>query len=226
VLAQIERWQARYVEALGRRLVFAADEYYLMGDRAFPDADAYEDFPQHENGIGMARTFTAEVARAMDGHHAPGTQHRTGFFAWVDGAPASGYRALRVQSAEAAHEQPAEPSNDQAVAPVGIVTGEYGARVLSPMLEDLSTVATAPVRLITIPNSFFGGNIAVTGLLTGRDVANALGTEPREHRYLIPDVVLSDGRFLDGTTIDDLPLSVEVVPTDGVSLVGALAPAR
>jgi len=226
VLAQIERWQARYMAALGRRLVFAADEYYLMGDCAFPDAEEYEGFPQHENGIGMARTFTAEVARAIGGHDAPGAQPRTGFFAWVDGAPASGYRAIRVQSPEAARAQPAERLSGQVVAPVGIVTGEYGARVLGPLLADLSAVASAPVRLITIPNAFFGGNIAVTGLLTGRDVANALGAEPSEHRYLLPDVVLSDGRFLDGTTIDDLPLSVEVVPTDGVSLVGALSLAR
>ena len=225
VLAQIALWQARYLQALGRRLVFAADEYYLMADRAFPHADEYEDFPQHENGIGMARTFTAEVARAIDGHDAPGTPTRSGFFAWVDGAPASGYRALRVRSTEAAHEQPAERSSD-AIAPVGIVTGEYGARVLGPLLEDLAAVAATQVRLITIPNSFFGGNIAVTGLLTGHDVANALGSEPREHRYLLPDVVLSDGRFLDGTSVADLPLPVEVVPTDGVSLVGALASAR
>ena len=205
--------------------MFAADEYYLMADRAFPAADEYEDFPQHENGIGMARTFTLEVARAIDGQDAPGTPARTGFFAWVDGAPASGYRALRVQSSEAAQRQSTERS-DGPIAPVGIVTGEYGARVLSPMLEDLAAVAAAPVRLITIPNSFFGGNIAVTGLLTGRDVALALGAEPHEHRYLLPDVVLSDGRFLDGMTVDDLPLPVEVVPTDGVSLVGALTPTR
>ncbi len=39
---------------------FAADEYYLLADRPFPDADAYEGFPMHEDGIGMARTFELE----------------------------------------------------------------------------------------------------------------------------------------------------------------------
>jgi hypothetical protein len=39
---------------------------------------------------------------------------------------------------------------------------------------------------------------------------------------LLPDVVLSDDRFLDGTTVADLPRAVEVVATDGASLVAAL----
>jgi hypothetical protein len=39
---------------------------------------------------------------------------------------------------------------------------------------------------------------------------------------LLPDVVLSNDRFLDGTGIDDLPRAVEVVGTDGASLVEAL----
>ena len=74
-----------------------------------------------------------------------------------------------------------------------------------------------PVR-----NAFFGGNIAVTGLLTGRDVADALASEPPGERYLLPDVVLSRDRFLDGMAVADLPRPVEVVPTDGASLVAAL----
>jgi hypothetical protein len=40
---------------LGHRLVFAADEYYLRAGRPFPPAEAYEGFPMHEDGVGMAR---------------------------------------------------------------------------------------------------------------------------------------------------------------------------
>ncbi|HEV2992865.1 MAG TPA: DUF512 domain-containing protein, partial [Acidimicrobiia bacterium] len=59
VLTQVRTWQARFLDALGRRVVYAADEYYLLAGEAFPDADAYDGFAQHENGIGMARTFLA-----------------------------------------------------------------------------------------------------------------------------------------------------------------------
>ena len=54
-------------------------------------------------------------------------------------------------------------------------------------------------------NDFFGGNIAVAGLLAGADLARALAGEPEGHRYLLPDVCLSGGRFLDGLSPDDLP---------------------
>ena len=214
VLDTVERWQARYLDALGRRLVFAADEYYLMADRPFPAADAYEDFLQHENGIGMARTFEREVAAALHGDDdRVGTAPRAGFFASVEGAPAVGYRAPRTQlTVIDAHRR----------APVAIVTGEYGARVLAQLLPTLEAAADAPVRLLPVANRFFGGNIAVTGLLTAADVSDALVREPDDHRYLLPDVVLSDDRFLDGGRVTDLPRAVEIVGTTGADLVRAL----
>ncbi|HTT86139.1 MAG TPA: hypothetical protein VMF60_02125, partial [Acidimicrobiales bacterium] len=46
----------------------------------------------------------------------------------------------------------------------------------------------------------------------------ALEGQPADERYLLPDVCLSEGRFLDGTRVDELPLPVEVVPSDGWSL--------
>ncbi len=78
------------------------------------------------------------------------------------------------------------------------------------------------MRTVTVENRFFGGNVAVAGLMVGEDLARALAAEPEGHRYLLPDVCLSGGRFLDGTTPADLPRPVEVVATDGVALRRAL----
>ena len=97
------------------------------------------------------------------------------------------------------------------------------ASVLAPLVPELSAHAGVPVRVVPVANRFFGGNIAVTGLLTGTDVAAALDAQPATDRYLLPDVVLSRDQFLDGQTVADLPVPVEVVPTDGASLVAALA---
>src|SRR5205085_2453423 len=93
VVDVVERWQACFDAALGRRLVYASDEYYLLAGRPFPVLDAYDGCPQHENGIGMARTFESEVRAALAGVEVEPTGVRSGFFAWVDGAPADGYRA-------------------------------------------------------------------------------------------------------------------------------------
>ena len=78
------------------------------------------------------------------------------------------------------------------------------------------------VRVIPVENQFFGGNTGVAGLLNGPDLARVLADEPPGHRYLLPDVCLSQGRFLDGTTPEDLPRPVEVVATDGIALRAAL----
>ncbi len=211
----IEAWQERFRSAQGRRVVFASDELYLLAGRRFPDLDSYEGLPQHENGIGMARALEHDVRARLAGEDVEGHAPEEGFFAWVDRARPDGYRAP-------GGEQPVRigPGRD---APVGIITGEYGARVLAPLLDDLSHHAGVPVRTVPVSNRFFGGNIAVTGLLSAADVAATLAAEPAGDRYLLPDVVLSRNRFLDEGEVLDLPHPVEVVRTDGASLVDALA---
>jgi hypothetical protein len=73
-----------------------------------------------------------------------------------------------------------------------------------------------------VENHFFGGNIGVAGLMVGEDVARTLSDQPGGHRYLLPDVCLSNGVFLDGVSPGDLPRTVEIVPTDGIALRAAL----
>jgi putative radical SAM enzyme (TIGR03279 family) len=216
VLTIVECWQARFVASLGRRLAYASDEYYLLAEQPFPVLSDYDDFPQHENGVGMARRFEADVHAAVRGNAVAPGPARTGFFAWVDGAPAAGYRAPRRGDASD------DRAPEQRGRPVVVLTGEYGARVLEPLTGALSAVARTPVHVLPVPNHFFGGNIAVTGLLTGADVDALLATRPAGERYLLPDVVLSNGRFLDGTTPDTLCRRVDVIATDGAALVGAL----
>jgi len=213
VIDTIETWQERFSRALGRRLVYAADEYYLLADRPFPAFDEYDDVAQHENGIGMAVTFCREVDSALAGTTLDGLRARSGFFASIDGAPAVGYRATRGAPVTL------QVRGDHSI---GILTGEYGRRVLDPLVDRLSAAAGAPVRTISVANEFFGGNIAVTGLLTGPDIARVLVDQPPGDRYLLPDVALSEGRFLDDTTPADLPRPVEVVPTNGAALVAAV----
>jgi putative radical SAM enzyme (TIGR03279 family) len=222
VVDAAHEWQGIYLDVLGRRLVHAADEYYLLADRPFPSAERYEGFPMHEDGVGMARTFEQEFLGEVD----EPTGVQSGFFSWVDGAPATGYRAPRNPAGDTAlvcakslHRRDSRHTGEPD-RPVAILTGEYGARVLGPLLDRLGRV---DVRLLPVANEFFGGNTAVTGLMVGVDIARVLAAEPAGHRYLLPDVCLSEGRFLDGTTPADLPHAVEIVATDGIALREALA---
>lgn len=214
VIATVAGWQETFRELLGHRLVFAADEYYLLAGEPFPAPETYEGFAMHEDGIGMARNFELEYRGLTEEERVPAS----GFFNWVDGAPAAGYRAPRIDQESSAQQVVLRPSRR---APVAIITGEYGAKVLGPVIADRS--GSAPdVRLVVVDNQFFGGNIAVTGLLVGADIARVLADEPEGHRYLLPDVCLSGGTFLDGTTVEELPRPVEVVTTSGSALRAAL----
>ena len=133
------------------------------------------------------------------------------------GILSAGYRAERM---------PANPAGDTGLRPVklrsraaspvrgrtAILTGEYAAPVLSEL------VAGSDVLVIPVRNDFFGGNTAVAGLMVGEDIARVMRDHPDIDDFLLPDVCLSEGRFLDGTTPADLPGNVTVVPTDGVAL--------
>jgi putative radical SAM enzyme (TIGR03279 family) len=222
VVDAVDDWQEVFRSVVGHRLAFAADEYYLLAGRPFPPAEHYGDFPMVEDGIGMARAFELELL----GDRHPITaadDDRGGFFRSADVSAGCGVDLSRSVGADYEPYR-GERAGTGAVrlhvsarrdAPVGILTAPYGARVLGPLLERLGR---PDVRLVVVDNEFFGGNVAVTGLMVGADLARVLAGEPEGHRYLLPDVCLTQGRFLDGTRPDALPRPVEVVPTDGRAL--------
>jgi len=226
VVELVEQWQAIFEECIGHRMVFAADEYYLMADRPFPAAETYGGFDMHEDGIGMARTLELEF---YDDSITEPTGPRAGFFAWVDGAPADGYRSPRqgspaevVSAGDGGGVTTPVTLGPRKAAPIGVLTGTLGAPVIAPLIEASGRL---DARVIPVPNEYFGGNIGVTGLMVGEDVARVLEGEPEGHRYLLPDVCLSRGVFLDGMSVSDLPRPVEVISTDGAALRLALEPA-
>ncbi len=264
VVDAVHDWQDVYDTVLGRRLVFAADEYYLLAERPFPPAAHYGDFAMHEDGIGMARAFEAELLGTGRGPRRDDDPDRGGFFRNADvETPVGGARTgsahpaglpPRTNRAPGAHERGTtagcgvvgiagadvsgssdadyEPyravraTADQLVqigasrhAPVAILTAPYGAQVLGPLVAALGR---SDVRIVTVDNRYFGGNVGVSGLMVGADLARTLTDQPEGHRYLLPDVCLTQGRFLDGTAPTDLPRPVEIVPTDGRALRAAL----
>ena len=114
---------------------------------------------------------------------------RAGFFAWADADPETGYEPYRG-AANRAGTVTLRPRRTRA--------GRRAHRdATAPPCSNRSWAigrAWSPVE-----NRFFGGNVGVAGLLVGEDLARVLAAEPAGHRYLLPDVCLSQGRFLDGT---------------------------
>ena len=217
-LDTIHFWQEEAMRRIGRRLFFASDELYLVANRPVPTRDAYEDFPQHENGIGMIRTFADELAALGSGAEAP-TPIMTGEWRTIPSAPGEGYRAPRHTGSDPEAE----------AGPVGVLTGTYGAVALKPLLPDLERLSGRSLRLVPVENRFFGGNTAVAGLMVGADVEKAIKSSSTPvSRYLLPDVALSGDVFLDDMSLTDLrtasPVPIIVTPaTAGGLIQGAAA---
>lgn len=190
-------------DLFGRRTVHASDEFYLVAGRRPPAGEYYESLDQAENGVGMVAGFVRGFAE-----RAASATLGSGFFQSVDGAPAWGYRA----------ERGAAPTTT-ATGPVTVLTGQYAAPLLRELFDDHGY---GDVEVVAVANTFFGGNIKVAGLLTGTDLARALEGVDASSTCLVPDVCLSEGRFLDGTTLDDLPRPVMPVRTTGRDLRDAL----
>jgi len=76
------------------------------------------------------------------------------------------------------------------------------------------------VDVVPVVNRFFGHEVTVTGLLTGRDIISTLHDNADRHDYLlIPEVVLREGDslMLDNVSIHDIEeaLGLKVLVTDG-----------
>ena len=62
---QIEAWQNKLLKQYGSRIVYIADELYILANKNFPSYEDYEDFPQIENGVGLVTTLSYEVDEAI-----------------------------------------------------------------------------------------------------------------------------------------------------------------
>ena len=63
LIIKIEELQEFFKVKHDDYLVFPADEFYRQADHPFPPADAYGDFPQWENGVGMVPFFYQQWER-------------------------------------------------------------------------------------------------------------------------------------------------------------------
>jgi putative radical SAM enzyme (TIGR03279 family) len=83
-----------------------------------------------------------------------------------------------------------------------LVTGMMAATTIAGALNALK--AAGRVRLLAVPNRFFGGNVSVTGLLTGADLIDAMRADRERFgaptAYVVPDVIFNT----DGITLDDM----------------------
>ena len=178
VIKQIEAWQERFLEELGTRFVYAADEFYIKSGVPLPAYEAYEDFAQIENGVGLMTAFRHDFDVALK-------------------------NTKRI--------------NIGADKKITIVTGMAAHGFMQDLcrkIEGHAVSGSLKINVAAIRNDFFGENVTVAGLLTGKDIIKQLKERNLGQMLLLPATCLRSGEevLLDDVTIFDIQkeLGVEV----------------
>lgn len=99
---------------------------------------------------------------------------------------------------------------------VMIATGEITGDFISGLGAEVECVSGIKVNVYPIKNNFFGGEVNVSGLVTGGDIIEQLKGKPKSDLLLIPQTMLRDDDeiFLDDTTVAQVEkaLGMPIVP--------------
>lgn len=89
--------------------------------------------------------------------------------------------------------------------PIYVICGVSAEPMFRTVARELEQVGIN-LRVIPVTNHYFGGQVTVTGLLTGHDIALALGKQFEGERVLLPKTMLrEDGNvLLDNMTVSEL----------------------
>lgn len=66
VIDTVEAANAKARKVTGEGFAYASDEMYVSAGRELPSYEAYDDFPQIENGVGLLRKFEHEFTEALE----------------------------------------------------------------------------------------------------------------------------------------------------------------
>ena len=90
---------------------------------------------------------------------------------------------------------------------ITLVTGRISALILKRVVkEKVNRIQNLLVKVVKVRNNFFGDLVTVSGLLTGKDIINALKEKknPGQIILLPPNCINTDNRFLDDLRLEDL----------------------
>jgi putative radical SAM enzyme (TIGR03279 family) len=199
-IKQVEKLQKEFRQNLGKTFAFLGDEIYLKAGFPIPSRRHYGNYPQIEDGVGMIRSFLNSFEKLLKkvqslefGVQSFGTENRrTHKFAIVPTNPQSAIRNPKSLNGT-------------------ILTGEMFAPILQTQIEKLNALIGAKLRVLAVPNTYFGGDVAVAGLLTGQDFI-AVKNKIEGDFVIIPKHTIKSDEpiLLDGMTFDKLQSNFKV----------------
>jgi putative radical SAM enzyme (TIGR03279 family) len=185
-IRQVERLQKDFRKSLGVTFAFLGDEIYVKAGAAVPSRRHYGNYPQIEDGVGMIRSFINSFEKMLN---SKGTADlRSGN---VRTHPNAVVPAARIE------DKLPESLNGT------VLTGEMFAPILTELIGKYNLSRGSDLRVVAVPNTYFGGDVSVAGLLSGRDflavrdkIVGGFAIIPR-HTIKSDEPVLIDGMGYD-----------------------------
>ena len=196
---EVEKLQKEFRKTLGVTFAFLGDEIYIKAGLPIPSKRHYGNYPQIEDGVGMIRSFLNSFEKVV------GKIQDSGF-------RIQEFAAVNVKDVRT-HELAIKPKiqnpesktlNSKSLHGT-ILTGEMFAPILRGEIEKLNALIGSKLHVLAVPNTYFGGDVSVAGLLTGQDFL-AVKDQIKGDFALIPKVTIKSDEpiLLDGMQFDDL----------------------
>ncbi len=201
-IREVEKLQKEFRKTLGVTFAFLGDEIYIKGGVAVPTKRHYGNYPQIEDGVGMIRSFLNQFEKLLKTVKSNGAKSQS--FAFENVRTHELAVTPEIQNPKSKIQNPKSLNGT-------ILTGEMFAPILREQIEKLNDLTGASLTVLGVPNTYFGGDVAVAGLLTGKDYL-AIKDKIKGDFVIIPKHTIKSDEpiLLDGMQFDDLKAQFNV----------------
>lgn len=214
-IKQVEKLQKEFRKNFGVTFAFLGDEIYLKAGMEVPSRRHYGNYPQIEDGVGMIRSFLNSFENLLK-------KIETRSPVSVQIAPNVRTHELAVTPRKSTIETINPPSQSLNGT---ILTGEMFAPILRAQIEKINFLLGSNLSVLAVPNTYFGGDVSVAGLLTGQDYLAVKNKIKGDFAIIPKHTIKSDEPILlDGMPFDQLKdeFDVPIYEMDTPDLIAAL----
>ena len=201
-IKQVEALQKEFRRTLGTTFAFLGDEIYIKGGIDIPSRRHYGNYPQIEDGVGMVRSFVTKFEKLFrNGGRATRPSEFLSAERRTTGNPRVKPEAIKP---EIPHSEFRVPHSGDSLFGT-ILTGEMFAPTLRSLIDRFNARYLSRLYVLPVPNTYFGGDVSVAGLLSGQDYRNVVGEVMGEFVIIPKHTIKSDEPVLiDGMAFDEL----------------------
>ena len=209
-ISEVEKLQKEFRQNLGVTFAFLGDEIYLKAGLEIPSRRHYGNYPQIEDGVGMIRSFLNSFEKLLK-KISNRQDAKTQSFSVSHSKNVRTHKLAMTPKIADDSANPQSPIPNPKSLNGTILTGEMFAPVLAAEIEKLNALVGSKLHVLAVPNTYFGGDVSVAGLLTGKDFV-AVKDHIKGDFVIIPKHTIKSDEpiLLDGMLFDDLKAQFNV----------------